>query len=196
MNNEQVNAESYNRKKLYYRFVLGVQQMINYPFMNIIWIFFFIIVGYFVKVINVIFSNFEVFSTFENLFYLGKNSILITVPIICAIGIVLSVGYITAFKDEAKIYKILCISEDDKKEPPILCKKKTRKGITVREFYTSIPMKKWKSEEDNICEKFDIHFVEDLTYGGKNENIGYLKKITSAKGRKAKKRGMLYDDAF
>lgn len=38
MDNKQFNKQRHNRKKQQYRFFLGIQQLINYPILNLVWI--------------------------------------------------------------------------------------------------------------------------------------------------------------
>lgn len=37
MNNKEFNEQRHNRKKQQYRFILGIQQLWNYPLLNLIW---------------------------------------------------------------------------------------------------------------------------------------------------------------
>ena len=40
MDSKKYNEQRYNRKKQKYRFLLGVQQLSNYPILNLIWVIF------------------------------------------------------------------------------------------------------------------------------------------------------------
>ena len=40
MDNKQFNEQRHNRKKQLYRFTLGIQQLLNYPLLNLIWLLF------------------------------------------------------------------------------------------------------------------------------------------------------------
>ena len=57
-------------------------------------------------------------------------------------------------------------------------------------------MEEWQNKAEDICDKLNIHLIADITYGGKDENKGYLRKMISAKGRKPCNRGVLYDDSI
>lgn len=37
MDNKEFNEQRHNRKKQQYRFILGIQQLWNYPLLNLIW---------------------------------------------------------------------------------------------------------------------------------------------------------------
>lgn len=198
MDNKQFNQQGYNRRKQFYRFILGFQQMINHPVINIIWILFAVGVVYLVIGERKIIMYFDVYPMFAPIFYGCMNIMLIVFPIICAIGIVQFIGVITAMKDEANMSIVFGDKQDIKNQPPILIHKKTDKknGVTKREFYTTIPMERWQEKKEALCDRLNIHLIGDISYGGKNRNKGNHIYFESAKGRKAKERGEIYDDTF
>ena len=198
MESKQFNEQRHNRKKQQYRFTLGCQQLMNYPTLNLIWVLF---------AVGIVFlgigeekhvSNIEVYPMFATVFYACMNIILIIFSVICAIGIIQLIGYATAIKDEADLIIVFGDNRDVKNHPPILIRKKINRknGVTKREFYTTIPMEQWQEKREAICDRLDIHIIGEITYGGKNKNIGNRVIIESAKGRKPVNRGVLYDDAF
>ena len=67
-------------------------------------------------------------------------------------------------------------------------------GVTVREFYSPIPYKTWVEKQDAIADAMNVHFVEEIKYGGKNNNDGNKIIIKTAKGRKNTEQGVLYDE--
>lgn len=194
MNNKEYNQRQYRRKRQVYRFTLGVQQFFNYPVLNTIWILVGIAIKYFIIVERNIVLNLQVAPLLQDVFKWCIKIIEVVFPIICLIGFIQLIGEITAVKDEALIYKVFANNGDYKNDPPILIRKKVKNGVTTREFYTTISMKEWENKIDDICDKLDIHLIGEIVYGGKNENTGYLRKITSAKGRKTIDRGVIYDD--
>ena len=198
MDNKQYNELRHNRKRQQYRFLLGIQQLWNHPILNLIWLLFGIGVVFLVIAEKKYIANMNVYPMFEKLFYACMTALTIIFPIICAIGIVQFIGYIFAIRDEADMEIVFGDKRDIKNQPPILIyKKKDRKsGVTKREFYTTIPMERWQEKKEGICDRLDIHIVGDITYGGKKKNKGYLIYFESAKGRKPKERGVLYDDTF
>lgn len=54
----------------------------------------------------------------------------------------------------------------------------------------------WKEKKDAICDRFDIHLIGDITYGGKKHNKGNHICFKSADGRKPGDKGVMYDDEF
>lgn len=199
MDSKQYNERRYNRKKQWYRIVLGIQQLINYPAINLIWLLF--VVGVFVlaKGEEKLISTFIVSPSLAFIFMGCMHFLFILFLIICAIGIIQTIGYITAMKDEADLSLVFYGNRQIvTNEPPILIyKKKDRKnGVTKRECYTTIPMERWQERKEAICDRMDIHLIGDITYGGKKKNKGNHIYFESAKGRKPKERGALYDDTF
>lgn len=140
MDTIQFNKERYNRKKQWYRFNLGIQQLWNYPVLNIIWIVFVVGVVFLAMVEKKYIANVEVCSMFETIFSVCMRITIIIVPVICAIGLIQIIGFCFAIKDEADMEIIFGDKRDVKNQQPILMyKKKDRKsGVIGREFYTTI----------------------------------------------------------
>lgn len=198
MDNKQFNEQRHNRKKQQYRFALGIQQLLNYPFLNLFWIFFSVGVVFMVIGERKLAENVEVYSGFTMKFSVCKTVMLIVFPVICAIGVIQLIGFCFAIKDEADMEIVFGDKRDIKNQPPMLIyKKKDRKsGVIKREFYTTIPMERWQEKKEAICDRMDIHLIGDITYGGRKKNKGHQIYFESAKGRKTKERGTLYDDTF
>lgn len=198
MNNKEFNDQRYNRKKQLYRFTLGVQQLWNYPLLNLVWILF---AGGIIALLiarSKLISLYDANPLLNKLFEVCMNVMAIAFPVICAIGLIQLVGFITAIRDEADMSIVFGDKRDVKNQPPILRYKKIdrKSGVTKREFYSAIPMERWQEKKESICDRMDIHIIGDITYGGRHRNIGNRIIIESAKGRKSKDRGALYDDTF
>ena len=103
-----------------------------------------------------------------------------------------------AKNDEADMCLVFGSKRDIKNQPPILIYKKKdgKSGVTKREFYTSIPMERWKENKDAICDRLDVHLIGDISYGGKKHNKGNHICFKSAEGRMPEDRGVMYDDEF
>lgn len=198
MDNKEFNKQRHNRRKQQYRFTLGIQQLLNYPILNLIWLLFGVIVMFLVIMEKKYIANMNVYPMFETLFSVCITAVIIIFPIICAIGIVQLIGFLFAIRDEADMEIVFGDKRDIKNQPPILIyKKKDRKsGVIKREFYTTIPMERWQEKKEAICDRMNIHLIGDITYGGRKKNKGHQIYFESAKGRKQKERGVLYDDTF
>lgn len=198
MDNRKYNTYRYNRKKQQGRLMMGMQQLKNYPFLNLIWVLFTVGVVFLVIVENKYVTNIKVYPMFETIFPICMTATLIIFPIICAIGLIQFIGHCFAVKDEADMEIVFEDIRDIKNQPPILIyKKKDRKsGVIKREFYTTIPMEQWQDKKDSICDRMNIHLIGDISYGGRKKNKGNHIYFESAKGRNPKERGVLYDDTF
>lgn len=198
MDNQNYNIQRYKRKKQRYRLMLGIQQLLNYPMLNIIWILF----GFGVMILAVAVKNFStnlgIHSGLSQIFEECMKVFMILFPIICAVGLIQMIGNIFARQDEADMELVFDDKRNVKNQPSILIfKKKDKKsGVTKREFYTTISMKRWQEKKDAICDRMDIHLIGDITYGGRKKNKGNHIYFESAKGRKPMERGVLYDDTF
>lgn len=198
MDNQNYNIKRYNRKKQRYRLKLGIQQLLNYPVLNIIWILFGFGVMILAVVVKKISTNLEIHSGLSQIFEGCMKMFMILFPIICAVGVIQMIGNIFARQDEADLELVFGDKRNMKNQPPMLIfKKKDKKsGVIKREFYTAISMERWQEKKDAICDRMDIHLIGDITYGGRKKNRGNHIYFESAKGRKPMERGVLYDDTF
>lgn len=198
MDNNEFNKQRYNRQKQWCRFILGFQQLIFHPVINLIWIIY--AGGIFALLFGKkkLLANIDVYPLLETIFELCIEAIVIIFPVICAIGLIQFIGFITAIRDEADMSIVFGDKRDVKNRPPILRYKKTdrKSDVTKREFYTAIPMEQWQKKKEAICDRMNIHLIGDISYGGRKKNKGYQIYFESAKGRKPKERGVLYDDTF
>ncbi len=158
MDNKEFNERRHNRKKQECRFRLGIQQFWNYPIINLLWILFAGGVVLMVIAEKRFVANMEVYPLFESVFSACMTIMLVIFPVICAIGLIQLVGFCFAIRDEADMEIVFGDKRDMKKQPPILYyKKRDRKsGVTKREFYTTIPMERWKEKKDAICDRLRI----------------------------------------
>lgn len=149
MDNKEFNKQRHNRKKQQYRFTLGIQQLWNYPLLNLIWGLFAGGVVFLVMAKNKYIASVELYPMFENIFTVCVTVIIIIFPIICAVGIVQLIGFLFAIRDEADMEIVFEDKRDVKNQPPILIsKKKDRKsGVIKREFYTTLPMERWQEKK-------------------------------------------------
>lgn len=96
MDNKEFNKQRHNRKKQQYRFTLGIQQLWNYPLLNLIWGLFAGGVVFLVMAKNKYIASVELYPMFETIFTVCVTVIIIIFPIICAVGIVQLIGFLFA----------------------------------------------------------------------------------------------------
>lgn len=184
----------YNRIKRYLRIRLGIQQLILKPYL-------------FSFIVSVLVGFILFWKDKEKLYFHAPKLILpiwrgmvyvfgLSVFIFLLIFIVYIIGELTARRDEGDL--IIAFREQDLRNGcPILMKKKQNKetGITIKEFYSNTPLKRWVDSKDEIADSMDIHFVKpDIEYGGKNKDNGKRIVLYTAKGRKPTEREVLYDE--
>ena len=172
--------------------------MIVHPLVNVLWIVFTAGTVILVWAERRILAEIKAPFIITTIFQWSATMLVIIVPIMCALGLCQVVGNVFAKKDEADMCLVFESKRDIKNQPPILIfKKKDKKsGVTKREFYTTIPMERWKENKDAICDRLDIHMIGDITYGGKKHNKGNYICFESAKGRITAEREIMYDDEF
>lgn len=198
MDNKYYNEQGYSKKKQECRFRLGIQQFLNYPILNLLWV---LLTGGVVLMVIAekrFVANVEVYPLFETIFSACMTIMLVIFPVICAIGLIQLVGYCFAIRDEADMEIVFGDKCGVKNQPPLLFykKKDRRSGVTKRVFYTSIPMEKWREKKDAICDRLDIHLIGDIMYGGKKHDKGNQICFESAEGRITAEREIMYDDEF
>ena len=198
MDNKYYNEQRYSKKKQECRFRLGIQQFLNYPILNLLWV---LLTGGVVLMVMAekrFVANVEVYPLFETIFSACMTIMLVIFPVICAIGLIQLVGYCFAIRDEADMEIVFGDKCGVKNQPPLLFykKKDRRSGVTKRVFYTSIPMEKWREKKDAICDRLDIHLIGDIMYGGKKHDKGNQICFESAEGRITAEREIMYDDEF
>lgn len=193
------NEKRYRRKRQMFRIAVGIQMMIFHPILNIIWFAFSIGVRFFVMGVKWIVTNMEFYPLLVPVFRRCMGLITILFPIICAIAILQLIGYLVAVKDEANLSIVFQERNEIKSQPPILVyKRRSKRGTVKRVFDTVIPLECWLKKREELCDRLNCHLVgtEGITYGGRNNDNGNRIVIESAKGRKIKGRGVLYDDTF
>ena len=140
MDNKEFNERRHNRKKQECRFRFGIQQLWNYPIINLLWILFAGGVVLMVITEKRFVTNMEIYPLFKSVFSACMTIMLVIFPVICAIGLIQFVGFCFAIRDEADMEIVFGDKRDVKNQSPILYyKKRDRKsGVTKREFYTTI----------------------------------------------------------
>lgn len=196
MNNKEYRIQKFNKRKQLYRIYFGLQQFINYPLLNLMWLLGIVVIVFLVKGKNIILSNFEPHPFWGNTFRDCINLSLFLLVLICGIEIIKMIGNYYAQDDEATLEEIL--GEEGKIQPALLVyKKKDKKtGVIKTEFYTIVSMNQWQKHKKDICDKLNMHLVRDIEYGGKNHNIGNRIYFEYLKNRIPPKRGELYDETL
>lgn len=119
----------------------------------------------------------------------------VMIPLILARGLIDAIGTLTARKDEALIQMVFKEQELRNGSPILIYKRKDKKtGVTIREWYSPIPMNLWVERQEVIADAMNIHFVQNFRYGGRSNGNRFV--MYSAEGREATSRGVLYDDDF
>ncbi len=194
--NNQYILESWIRKRNLYRLKLGIEQIIQHPLLNILLLPIIVLTVYFwVKVESVLAFSVDVPKLLVLVFTIVIKALGILIPLLLLLWLIDIVGTFTAKKDEARIQMAFRGVELRNGSPILIHKKKDKKsGVTIREFYSPIPMKLWQEYREEIADAMNIHFVQDFRYGGKANGNRIV--MCSAEGREPISRGILYDDEF
>lgn len=197
MENNQYLLNSQNRKKQWLRIKLGFQQFIYKPFLNVLWLFVIFVTAIIIVVKNEFIEIISIPQLIEPIFDIVMNVFAFLIPILMVFAILEKVGEHTARRYENKLM-VAFSAKDLRNGCPLLISKRKIRGadVTVCEFYSNIPYAVWIDKKEAIADAMNIHFVEEIQYGGKNNNNGKIIAIKTAKGRKPINRGTLYDEQF
>ncbi len=191
------NKRRYNRKKKFYRLKLGCSQLITYPLLFSIFAIIVIATAFLMIKKDTLLAYLNIPKTIYFFLNYCVVFLIITTAVLVAVATLIGIGGLVARRDERTL-ALAFDKKDLRNGCPILIYKKhiKKKGVIVREFYTTIPMEKWIDKKEAIADVMNIHFLTDFEYGGKTNNNGNKIILKSAKGRKNKDRGILYDESF
>ncbi len=198
MENNHYFITQKNRRKQLLRIRLGFFQFVHKPVLNLLWLF---VVAFTVVITilkNEIVEITNIPPIIKPIFNITINLFVFLIPALLILALLERIGELTARRDEAKLM-IAFSAKDLRNGCPILISKRKAKDtedVTVREFYSNIPYDAWIEKKESIADAMNIHFVEDIQYGGKKSNNGKRIVIKTAKGRKPTDRGVLYDEEF
>lgn len=111
MNYNKYNEQRYNQRKQWYRVRLGVQQMVNRPVINLIWLLFGGGVVWWIKGMTKFILMAKVHPLLEGIFENCISFITIVFPIICLVAMLQFIGCLTARKDESVRNMLLALNE-------------------------------------------------------------------------------------
>lgn len=186
---------NYNQIKSLLRLRLGFSQMIYHPYINIpiiALIVLFIIIWN--NIDRFIFSH-SISALIHPIFQYSVYTALILSFTVFLFGYIGWVGFITARHDEKCLMK--AFTEHERRNGcPVLVYRRKIKGtdVTVRIFYSDIPLKYWLAKMDDIADQMNICFARMPDYGGKNNSNSKLIFMHTTPGRKPADRGILYDE--
>lgn len=186
--------KKYNRKKRFFRFRLAIQQLIARPYLNICPLTVLIGFGLFWNDKSQLYVHVPklILPIWRCMVHIGGTAIFIFL----LLSVLYVIGELTARNDEDDLY-IAFVRGESYRYCPILISKVHDKDtkVTVREFHSNIPIKRWKENKESIADVMNVHFVKpDLEYGGRNKDNGKRILMYTAKSRKVPERGNLYED--
>lgn len=184
-----------NRLLQYFRLRLGVLQLIDKPFLNVLLIPIIILFVILWKEKEKIISLFDVPEILFSAFHFSICFMAIMIPLLLLLLILEIIGKLTARKDEVALL-IAFEPKELRNGCPILMSKKKLKRTNVirREYYSDIPLYVWEERKNSIADAMNIRFVEEIQYGGKANGKRIV--IYTSSGRKAENREKLYDEEF
>lgn len=193
--NDQYIQNRHNRMKNSGHWKLATGQMKNYPLLFILIIPIIALTVIIWVKMEFAFTVFDVPQMLLPIYTVTVKALGVIVPLILAWGLIDAIGAFVARKDEALIQMAFKEKELRNGSPILIYKRKDKKtGVTIREWYSPIPMKLWVERQEEIADAMNIHFVQNFRYGGKSNGNRIV--MYSAEGRVATSRGVIYDDDF
>lgn len=193
MNNKYINNREKYRKR-YYRVRLGILQMIHYPLLNLLLLIPILgLVAFIYSKTQIL--NAEISAFFYPIIKFILDVLTYVVPITLLLAVVSTISVATALCDEANVQMAFTKDELRNGSPILINKKKIKNtDVTEREFYTNIPLRIWNKRIDDLSDSLNVHFVEEIRYGGKSNGKRII--ICTAPSRDLPNRNTLYDEEF
>lgn len=193
--NTQYIQNRYNRMRNWGHWGLAVSQMKQRPLLLILAILIIVLTVIIWEKMDFTFTVFDVPNMILPAYTVAVKVLGVIIPFFLLLGLVDVIGTLTARKDEALIQMAFKEKELRNGSPILIYKRKDKKtGVTVREWYSPIPMNLWVERQEEIADAMNIHFVQNFRYGGKSNGNRIV--MYSVEGREATSRGVLYDDDF
>ncbi len=193
--NSQYIQNRHNRKRNSGHWGLAIAQIKQYPLMLILTLPIVALTAIIWVKMDFAFTVIDVPKMILPFYTVTIKALGVIVPLILLWGLVDVIGTLTARKDEALIQMAFKEKELRNGSPILIYKRKDKKtGVTIREWYSPIPMNLWIERQEEIADAMNIHFVQNFRYGGKANGNRIV--MYSAEGREANSRGVLYDEDF
>lgn len=194
MNNQYIQNR-HNRMKNSGHWRLAIGQIKQYPLLLILTILIIALAIIIWVKMDFVFSVFDVPKMLLPAYIVTVKALGVIFPVLLLWGLVDVIGTLNAQKDEALIQMAFKEKELRNGSPILIYKRKDKKtGVTIREWYSPIPMNLWVERQEEIADAMNIHFVQNFRYGGKSNGNRIV--MYSAEGREAISRGVLYDEEF
>lgn len=185
MNNEvnkQYTQRRYNKKKNACHWKLGMEQMLYYPLLLFLIVPIVVLTMFIWLNMDSVFILLDVPEIIRPIYTIIMKVFGVLIPILLVWGLIDLIGTLTAREDEADIQMGFKDMDLRNGSPILMYKRKDKKtGVTVREWYSPIPMKLWVACQNDIADAMTIHFVENFKYGGKSNGNRIV--MHSAEGR-------------
>lgn len=193
--NAQYIQNRHNRMRNSGHLRLAVGKIKQYPFLLILTIPIIALTIIIWAKMDLAFTVFDIPMIILPVYAVTVKALGVMIPLILARGLIDAIGTLTARKDEALIQMAFKEKELRNGSPILIYKRKDKKtGVTIREWYSPIPMNLWVERQEVIADAMNIHFVQNFRYGGRSNGNRFV--MYSAEGREATSRGVLYDDDF
>ena len=194
MNNQYIQNR-HNRMKNSGHWRLAIGQIKQYPLLLILTIPIIALAIIIWVKMDFVLSVFDVPKMLLPAYIVTVKALGVIFPVLLLWGLVDVIGTLNAQKDEALIQMAFKEKELRNGSPILIYKRKDKKtGVTIREWYSPIPMNLWVERQEEIADAMNIHFVQNFRYGGKSNGNRIV--MYSAEGREAISRGVLYDEEF
>ena len=185
MNSNSLNKkiqERWNRRKNLYHCCLGISRMMHKPFLTVLLLPIIVLTVFVWSRMDLAFTLLDVPKIILPIYTFIVKTIGVLLPIILVWGLINFIGSMTARKDEILIKMAFTDKELRNGNPILVFKHKDKQtGVTVREWFSPLPMNLWVERQKEISDAMNINIVE-LNYAGNNRNKIVLK---SKKGREA-----------
>lgn len=193
--NNQYIQQKWSKMRCLYHWKLGIMQLVQFPLLNILLLPIIILSVIIWVKMNYVFTVFDIPEKILLIYTVIIKMFGVLIPLLLIWGLIDVIGSIIARKDEALMQMAFKEKELRNGSPILIYKCKDKKtGVTVREWFSLIPMKLWVERQEEIEDAMNIHLVQKFRYGGKSDGNRII--MYSAESRETTSRGILYDEEF
>lgn len=186
------NLQRYRRKKRKYRLILGLREFIQKPLLNLGCISLLVVAVLSNVYLQKFICKLEIPEVLTPIYKYTFSVALIVIYVVIVLGILLGIAEIKARDDEADIIEAFREYRVDKMPPILIFKKKDKKNIYIRKFYSFIPVEKWNEKIKDIETCLNVKVIGEI----ENGKIGRIVILKTFDGKKRKDKEELYDEEF
>lgn len=186
------NHQRYIRKKQKYRIILGVSEFAQVPCLNLVWVVFIACMILSKIYLQKFFGKLEIPEILAPIYKYIPDVSVIAIFGVLVLAIIVGIAEVKARDDEADVREAFQDYRVDTMPPILIFKKKIKKNMYIRQFYSFITLKEWENKKSEIETCMNVQIIGEIETAN-NKRIVTLKTFD---GNQRKNNKVLYDDEY